>query len=102
MRIVKSAVVASALAFVGSVAWAQDPGNMHGMAMKGMNMSGMKMDNMMGMHTMSATVTAVDTKTGLVDVSTEGMNLKLHFPPASLANVKAGDNITLHLAFTKP
>jgi hypothetical protein len=102
MRIVKSAVVASALVFAASGAWAQDPGNMHGMAMKGMNMSGMKMDNMMGMHTMSATVTTVETKTGLVDVSTEGMNLKLHFPPASLANVKAGDNITLHLAFTKP
>ncbi|MBS0470968.1 MAG: hypothetical protein JSR60_07845 [Proteobacteria bacterium] len=67
-----------------------------------MNMPGMKMDNMMGMHDMTATVTSVDSKTGVVDVTASGMALKVHFPPVSLANVKAGDSITIHLAFTKP
>lgn len=69
---------------------------------QGMNMSGMNMEGMMGMHDMSATVSAVDSKTGIVDVDTGGMKLKVHFPPSALANVKMGDKITLHLAFTKP
>ena len=60
------------------------------------------MPGMMGMHDMAATVSAVDAKTGMVDVDAGGMALKLHFPPASLATVKAGDHITVHLAFTKP
>jgi hypothetical protein len=78
-------------------------GNMSGMNMQ--NMQGMSMQgmgNMMGSHMMQATVTAIDTATGLVDVTSGGMALKLHFPPASLANVKPGDSITLHLGFTKP
>jgi uncharacterized protein (DUF2237 family) len=54
------------------------------------------------MHTMPATVTSVDHKTGLIEVNSEGMALKLHYPPASLADVKDGDKITLHLGFTKP
>jgi len=58
--------------------------------------------NMQGMHKMPATVSAVDTKTGVVDVTAGGMPLKVHFPPASVANLKAGDQITLHLAFSKP
>jgi hypothetical protein len=53
-------------------------------------------------HTMPASVTQVDAKTGLVDVNAAGMALKVHFPPASLANLKAGDKITLQLGFTKP
>ena len=102
MNIIKSAIFASAILLAASAAWAQNSGSMQGMDMNGMNMPGMKMDNMMGMHAMAATVTAVDSRTGLVDVTTGGMALKVHFPPASLANVKAGDAITLHLAFTKP
>jgi len=70
--------------------------------MPGMNMPGMSMKNMNGMHMMPATVIAVDATTGLTDVDAGGKKLRLHFPPASLANVKAGDKITLHLSFTKP
>ena len=65
--------------------------------MKGMH----DMKGMDNMHTMAAKVDAIDHKTGLVDVTSSGMKLKLHFPPASLANVNAGDTITLHLGFTK-
>lgn len=64
--------------------------------MKGMH------GNMMGMHKMPATVTAADAKTGMVDATTEGMALKVHFPPATMANLKAGDKITLHMGFSKP
>ena len=85
-------------ALAASPAWAQNQGSMADMNMPGMS----GMGNMMGMHMMPATVTAIDTKTGLVDVAAGSMALKLHFPPASLASLKAGDKITLHLGFSKP
>lgn len=97
MRILKSAVLATAIVFTGSAARAAEPDSMHGM-----NMSDMKMDHMMGMHEMAATVNGVDTKTGLIEVTAGGMTLKVHFPPAALATVKAGDSVTIHLGFTKP
>lgn len=58
--------------------------------------------NMMGMHMMPATVNSVDTKTGQVDVTAEGMMLKVHFPASAVANLKAGDKITLHMGYSKP
>jgi hypothetical protein len=95
-----------ALASVAAMAAQDSPpkqdamGAMHGQqgmeGMKGMHA------NVQGMHTMPATVSAVDTKTGVVDVTAGGMALKVHFPPASVANLKAGDQITLHLGFSKP
>lgn len=54
------------------------------------------------MHMMPAIVTKADAKNGLLDVNSEGMALRLHFPPASLAGVKTGDKISLHMGFTKP
>ncbi|NII11047.1 hypothetical protein [Oleiagrimonas sp. C23AA] len=70
-------------------------GAMHS-AMKGMH------GNMMGMHMMPATVTEADAKTGIVDVTSDGMTLKVHFPPSAMAHLKAGDKITLHMGFSKP
>ena len=60
------------------------------------------MKNMQGMHAMPATVTATDPKTGTVDVTAGGMALKVHFPPAAMASLKSGDQITLHMGFSKP
>lgn len=54
------------------------------------------------MHTMPATVSSVDKATGFVEVASAGTTLKVHFPPAALGDLKAGDKITLHLGFTKP
>jgi hypothetical protein len=76
-------------------------------AMGQMNMGamhpGMKsMHHLIGMHAMPATVSAVDTHTGVVDVTSEGMALKVHFPPAAVADLKAGDAITLHMGYSKP
>ncbi len=70
-----------------------------GMQGKGMNMQ--SMGHMMGMHQMSATVTSVDMNTGIMEATSDGMKLRLHFPPASLATVKAGDKVMLHLGFMK-
>ena len=30
------------------------------------------------------------------------MSLTVHFPPASMKDLKAGDKISLHLAYSKP
>jgi hypothetical protein len=99
MRIPASLAIASILAFAATPVLAQGQ-NMDNMP--GMNMPGMNMQNMLGMHMMAATVTAVDVATGLTDVDAGGLKLRVYFPPASLAGIKAGDKITLHLSFTKP
>lgn len=63
---------------------------------------GSMMHKMKGsMHQMPATVTSVDSATGIVEVNSAGMSLRLHFPPASVADLKTGDKITLHMGFTK-
>ena len=106
MKRVSTMLFAALLVSAAAPALAQNShGGMSGMnmqGMSGMNMQGMHGNMMVSMHMMPATVTAVDTNTGIVDVNTEGMSLKLHFPPASLANVKTGDKITIHMGFTKP
>ncbi|HZY32718.1 MAG TPA: hypothetical protein VFE75_03055 [Rhodanobacter sp.] len=53
------------------------------------------------MHMMPATVSSVDSKTGIVEVDSAGMSLRVHFPPASVANLKAGDKITLHMGYSQ-
>jgi len=65
------------------------------------NMQGGDMGGTMGMHMMTVTVTSIDAKSGLVDGAAGGMALKLHFPPPSLAGVKAGDKLMIHLSFHK-
>jgi hypothetical protein len=79
------------LLFWGAPALAQDHAGM----------PGMEMGTMLGQHMMPVTVTAIDSKTGLVDATAGSMALKLHFPPPSLAGVKPGDKIMVHLAFHK-
>ena len=102
-RIVSSIVVSLALTIGSAPAMAQDnppPGKGMGMGMQG-NCNCMQGMQGMGMHQMSATIDAVDHKTGIVDVTSGGMKLKLHYPPASLESVNPGDTIKLHLGFTK-
>ena len=59
------------------------------------------MGHMKGTHVMAFTVTAVDTRTGVVEGTSEGQSLKLHFPPSSLDVVKPGDQLSVMLAFSK-
>ncbi len=54
-----------------------------------------------GRHMMVATVTSLDKTSGIVEVNAEGMDLRVHFPPASLTDVNKGDKITLMLGFHK-
>jgi Cu/Ag efflux protein CusF len=102
MKVIAYFSILFALATIARPAFAQSQNmdNMPGMNMTGMNTPGMQ--SMSGMHMMSATVTAIDSSTGLTDVDTGSMKLRVHFPSASLAGIKAGDKISLHLAFTKP
>ena len=48
-------------------------------------------------HTMDGQVTKVDAKKGWVDIKTPEGRMKVHFPPAALADVKVGDNVTVEL-----
>jgi len=101
------AVLAFSLATAG-VASAQNStpqsGSMEGMHSGQHDMDSMKgmHKNMMGMHAMPATVSSVDMQTGVVDVDSEGMSLKVHFPASAVADLKTGDKITLHMGYTKP
>jgi hypothetical protein len=101
MKYVSILFAGAAFALAATSSLAQDQqagaGSMQGMQHGGM----MGMNNMMGMHMMTVTVTAIDSKTGLVDATAGSMALKLHFPPASLAGVKAGDKLSVHLGFNK-
>jgi hypothetical protein len=91
----------TALAQSSTGSMAQQGGTMSGPS-SGMGKTMHHMDSATGnMHSMPATVTSVDQKTGLIDVNSEGMALRLHFPPASLANIKSGDKITLKMGFSK-
>jgi hypothetical protein len=55
-------------------------------------------DQMAGRHTMEGKVTSVNQKTGWVHVKSPEGTMIVHFPPASLADVKKGDTISVDLA----
>lgn len=102
MKTLASIVCVAAVAVTASPVLAQQQGGMAGMDMNGMKGMAMHdMGDMAGMHMMAMTVTAVDARTGLVDGTSEGMALKLHFPPASLSGVVPGDKLTVHMGFSK-
>lgn len=85
----------------GSMAPAPASSSMDHMGNGSMHQKMMHHDRNGSMHMMPATVSSVDTKTGMVEVNSEGMSLRLHFPPASVANLKAGDKITVHMGYSK-
>ena len=92
---------------LGGVALGQDAmlaGSHQNMDKTGAMHSAMKSmhNDMMGMHTMPATVTAAGSTTGVVDVMAASIALKVHFPPKAMAHLKAGDKITLHMGYSKP
>lgn len=53
-----------------------------------------------GMHSITGKVEDLDTETGMVELKTAEGPLKLHFPPKSLAQIKKGDELQIHLGFT--
>jgi hypothetical protein len=54
-----------------------------------------------GQHSMSGTVSAIDHTTGQLTLKTGAGELKLHFPPASIQDLKEGQTITVHLAYSE-
>ena len=59
------------------------------------------MSSMSGMHDMPATVTSVDHGSGIVEVESGNMKLKVHFPSSAIADLKKGDKITLHMGYSR-
>ena len=51
-------------------------------------------------HVVQGEVTKVDAKRGWIDVKTPDGRMKLHFPPAALEGVKAGDGVSIEVALT--
>lgn len=54
-----------------------------------------------GVHRMPATVIDFDRETGIVDLKTSVGELKVHFPPAALKDLKKGDAVQLQLGLRK-
>jgi hypothetical protein len=54
-----------------------------------------------GEHSMSGKITKIDHSNGRVTVKTGEGNLDVHFPPQSIANLKKGDEITVHLGYSE-
>jgi hypothetical protein len=54
-----------------------------------------------GEHAMRGTITTIDQRTGILSLRTSAGDLTLHFPPSSVMGLKAGDTITVHMAFEK-
>lgn len=54
----------------------------------------------MGAHSMSGTIEKIDHETGEVVLKSEPMNLTLHFPPDTIKDLKEGEKIVVHLAFS--
>lgn len=52
-------------------------------------------------HTVDGEVTKVDADKGWVDIKMADGRMKLHFPPATLQNVKTGDRVSVELGLTK-
>lgn len=93
-------VLLAGVTAVGGIAAAQDTTPKSTTMAQEMKHEDMK-SSAMGTHDMPATVTEVDHKTGMVDVESMNMKLKVHFPANTVADLKKGDKITLHLGFTK-
>jgi hypothetical protein len=54
-----------------------------------------------GEHAMTGMVTDIDHETGKISLDTQAGELDLHFPPPALKDVKEGDQLTVHLGFSK-
>lgn len=54
-----------------------------------------------GEHTMEGEITSINKETGEVEVDTQPVAMKVHFPADAVADLNEGDTITVHLAFEK-
>ncbi|MHB1951253.1 MAG: hypothetical protein ACYCQK_07230 [Acidiferrobacteraceae bacterium] len=98
---IRNIVAAGAVALFSTSAWAATTGMSHGSMGANEHCTHYKMaGHETGVHQMAGTVTAINHRTGILSLKTpEGM-LRLHFPPASLRQVKRGERLDVHLGFT--
>jgi hypothetical protein len=59
------------------------------------------MSKVQGKHSMTGTVTMIDHKTGMMTLKTAEGDLMLHFPPATVQQLKEGETITVHLSYSE-
>lgn len=55
----------------------------------------------MGKHSMDGTIESIDHKTGWLKLKTGMGELTLHYPPATIKELKKGDKIAAHLSYTR-
>lgn len=55
----------------------------------------------MGKHNMSGTIETINSRTGWMKLKTAMGVLTIHYPPPTVKDLKKGDNITVHLSYTK-
>ncbi len=56
---------------------------------------------MMGSHKMTGTVENIDHANGMLTLKTGVPDMRLHFPPPAIKDLKNGDTITVELGFSK-
>lgn len=56
---------------------------------------------MMGWHKMTGTIDSIDYAKGMLTLKSNAPDMMLHFPPASIKDLKKGDTITVDLGFAK-
>jgi hypothetical protein len=67
-----------------------------------MDMGGMHGDcPMMGAHSMTGTVAKIDHDKGMLTLKHGAGDMRLHFPPAAIKDLKNGDTITVNLGFAR-
>ena len=67
-----------------------------------MDMHGMRGDcPMLGTHSMTGTVDKIDHVKGVFTLKHGAADMKLHFPPAAIKDLKNGDTIAVNLGYTR-
>lgn len=107
--LLSSSLFAAAFAMPASADDYGKPGMMKGEGrmgmMKGdcmMDMDGMRGNcPMMGAHAMTGTVDRIDHAKGMLMLKSSVADMTLHFPPASIKDLKNGDTITVKLGFAR-
>ena len=80
--------------------WAEEGYGESAMGSEKMEMGKTK-HKMMGWHKMTGTVDKIDYDKGVLTLKSSGPDMMLHFPPASIKDLKNGDTITVDLGFAK-
>lgn len=67
-----------------------------------MDMHGMRGDcPMQGTHSMTGTVDKIDHAKGVFTLKHGAADMKLHFPPSAIKDLRNGDTITVNLGYTR-